>query len=128
MEMLFLEVNWLAVVVGAILSFFLGWVWYSTRLFGTQWAKDVGTYTQDSTTSSSYALLMQGLGTFLLAWVIGITETTNSFALALLFGITTTVLILANGLFARKSMYAVKTESGYVFAMVVVMILTHTVL
>lgn len=128
METLYVEVNWLAVVVGTVLSFLLGWVWYSTKLFGTRWSKDVGDTMEEDSGSSSSALLMQGLGTFLLAWVIGITETTDSFALALLIGVTITVLILANGLFAKKSTYAVKTESGYVFAMVVVMILTHTVL
>ena len=36
------NVNWLAVIVGAVVAFLLGWLWYSPKLFGTQWAKDVG--------------------------------------------------------------------------------------
>ncbi len=26
--------NWIAVVVGAVVSFLLGWLWYSPKLFG----------------------------------------------------------------------------------------------
>ena len=36
------ELNWLAVVVGAILYFALGALWYSPMLFGTRWQRSVG--------------------------------------------------------------------------------------
>ena len=29
-------VNWLAVTVGAVAAFLLGWLWYSPKLFGGQ--------------------------------------------------------------------------------------------
>jgi len=28
------DINWVAVVVGAVLSYLAGWLWYSPRLFG----------------------------------------------------------------------------------------------
>ena len=36
------DVNWLAVVVSAILSFMLGALWYSPLMFGKKWAEGVG--------------------------------------------------------------------------------------
>ena len=36
------NVNWLAVIVGFVLAFALGWLWYSPKLFGTKWAEGVG--------------------------------------------------------------------------------------
>ncbi len=31
--------SWLAVISGFVLSFLLGWVWYSPGLFGKKWAE-----------------------------------------------------------------------------------------
>ncbi|MEP7162178.1 MAG: DUF1761 domain-containing protein [Candidatus Moraniibacteriota bacterium] len=36
------EVNWLAVLVGAVANMVLGWLWYSPTLFGKQWADLMG--------------------------------------------------------------------------------------
>ncbi len=36
------NVNWLAVIIGFVLSFALGWLWYSPKLFGVKWAEGVG--------------------------------------------------------------------------------------
>jgi hypothetical protein len=36
------NVNWIAVTVGAVLAFLLGWLWYSPKLFGTKWAEGAG--------------------------------------------------------------------------------------
>ena len=33
------NVNWMAVIVGALLAFFVGWAWYSPKLFGKRWAQ-----------------------------------------------------------------------------------------
>ena len=35
-------VSWLAVIVGAVVSFLAGWLWYSPKLFGPKWADGVG--------------------------------------------------------------------------------------
>ena len=36
------EVNWIAIVAAAILSFLLGGLWYSPVLFGKAWQREVG--------------------------------------------------------------------------------------
>lgn len=36
------ELNWLAVIVGALIYFALGALWYSPVLFGRQWQRSIG--------------------------------------------------------------------------------------
>src|SRR5919106_1704491 len=36
------EVNWLAVIVGGVIYFALGALWYSNILFGRQWQRSIG--------------------------------------------------------------------------------------
>jgi len=36
------ELNWLAVIVGAVIYFVLGALWYSPVLFGRQWQRSIG--------------------------------------------------------------------------------------
>lgn len=36
------ELNWLAVIVGAVAYFALGALWYSPKLFGRQWQRSIG--------------------------------------------------------------------------------------
>ena len=36
------ELNWLAVIVGALLYFALGALWYSPMLFGRRWQRSIG--------------------------------------------------------------------------------------
>lgn len=127
MEELFMNVNWVAVIVGAVLAYALGWLWYSPKLFGKKWMEGIG-ITPDHNEPMMPAMIAQAVGTFLLAWVIGLTETTDSILTAALIALTIAVLIKANGLFTTKSKYAIMVESGYAIAMVVVMILTHAVL
>lgn len=124
---LFTDINWLAVVVGAVLAYALGALWYSQKMFGKKWLAGIGIPADDNTPMMP-AMIAQGAGTFMLAWVIGITETTNSLGLAILIGLTIAALIKAGGLFSKKSTYAIMTESSFVLAMVAVMILTHVVL
>lgn len=125
MEELLIDVNWLAVIVGAVAAFIAGWVWYSPKMFATKWAQGIGIDINDGSGPMMPAMLAQAVGTFLLAWVIGITETTNSLSFAILIAITIAVIIKANGLFSQKSKYAIMVESGYILVMVVIMIAAH---
>jgi len=126
MEEILANVNWTAVIVGAVVAYALGWLWYSPKMFGTKWMAGVGVSADDKT-PMMHAMITQAVGTFLLAWVIGVTETTNSLVTAILITLTIAVLIKANGLFSGKSRYAVVTESGYVLAMVVIMIAAQAI-
>lgn len=128
METLIQDVNWLAVVVGAVVAFAVGGLWYSKKLFGTKWAESVGINTDDGSGSMGMAMLTQATGTFLLAWVIGVTQTTGSLMLAVLIAVTISVLMKAGGLFTQRSTYAIAVDSSYVLVMAAVMIAAHMVL
>ena len=127
MEPLIVNVNWIAVVVGAVVAYALGALWYSDKMFGKQWREGSGTPVVANRPIAP-SMLAQAVATFLLAWVIGVTETTNSLALAILVALTASILIKANGLFAGKTTFAIFVESSYVLVMAAVMIAAHAVL
>lgn len=126
MEEIFANVNWIAVAVGAVVAYGLGALWFSPKMFGTKWAQGVG-LSSGSHSPTAHAMIAQAVGTFLLAWVIGITETTGSILFAVLIAVTIAVIVKANGLWAGKSKYAIVVESGFVIAMVVVMIAAQAI-
>lgn len=128
MEALLVNVNWLAVIVGAIAAFGLGALWYSPKMFGKGWMEGCGLTEEDAKKGQPMmAMVAQGVGTFLLAWITGITASMNSLGLAILIALMVSVLIKANGLFGKKNMYAIKVESGFILAMVVIMILVQAI-
>ena len=126
MEALIIDVNWVAVIVGAIAAYALGALWYSPKLFGTKWAESARV-DMNNKSGMVPSMAVQAFGVFLLAWVIGITERTEDLALALLIALMVAVLIKANGMFAQKGKYAVVVESTFVIAMVVVMIIAQAI-
>ena len=116
------NVNWLAVIVGAIVAFLLSLIWYSPKLFGTRWAEGVGINLDDSG-PSALAMVIQFVATFLLAWIIGVTAVANALLSAILIVLTIVCLMVASGLFSQKSRYAITTEAGFVVVMAVIMII-----
>ena len=63
----------------------------------------------------------------MLAWVIGVTASTNSLLTAILMVLTIVSLMAANGLFCRKSGYAIMVEVGFVIVMAIIMIVCQGV-
>ena len=120
-------VNWLAVGVGTVLSFLLGWLWYSPKLFAKKWIEGINAKPNGSTTPPAPAMIMQLLGTFLLSWLVGITATHNALLTIILIVATIVALVIANGFFVSKSRYAITTEAGFIVAMAVVMIAVQAI-
>jgi len=121
------NVNWLAVAVSAVLAYVLGYLWYSPKLFGRQWAEGVG-LKQAPENLPVAAMAMQALGTFLLAWVVGVTAANNALLTVILVVATIVALMLAGSLFTLKSRYAMFTEAGFVAAMAAIMIAAQGIL
>lgn len=122
------NVNWLAVIVGFVLSFALGWLWYSPKLFGAKWAEGVGAKMGDGSSMPMAPMVLQAIGTFLLAWLVGVTAANNALATIILVALTFMVLQAASGKFTGKSNYAIGTEVGFIAAMVVLMIVVQGIL
>jgi hypothetical protein len=122
------NVNWLAVIIGFALAFALGWLWYSPKLFGVKWAEGVGLDPKGPDRLPVAAMVFQAAGTFLLSWLVGVTAANNALLTIILTALTIMVLMAAGGFFTRKSGYAILAETGFVAAMVIVMILVQGIL
>ena len=128
MSELTMNVDWIAVIVGGVAAFLLGWLWYSPKLFGTKWAEGVGIKLGADCVMPVAAMVTQLIGTFLLAWVVGITAAHNALMTVILIVVTIVTLIIANGLFAKKSCNAIAIEASFIVAMAVVMVAVHAIL
>lgn len=58
--------NWLAVLAAAVTAFLIGAVWYSRKLFGTVWMREIG-LTDEAMSQSNMPLIFGG--TFVLQFV-----------------------------------------------------------
>jgi hypothetical protein len=81
-------VNYVAVLVTAILGFLLGMLWYSKPLFGAQWMKLVGMTDKDMKKSKEKGMAGQMVAGFVtllvmmyvLAWLVGMLGVTTFWA------------------------------------------------
>lgn len=120
-------VNWPAVVVGTVAAFALGMIWFSPKMFGSSWASG----SHDIKPPSSppvLAMAVQFIGTFCLALVVGLTETTGALLTAILAILAAALIVAGMDLFSQKSHKATMIDSGYVVASGVVMILAQGLL
>ena len=121
-------INLLAVMVGTVLSFILGWLWYSPLLFVKKWMEGINVKPDPDAKIPVGPLVAQLIGTFLLAWLVGIAAAHNALATIVLIVVTIIVLTIANGMFASKSNNAIVIEAGFIGAMAVVMIAVQAIL
>ncbi len=120
-------VNWLAVIAGTVVAYGLGMLWFSPRMFGTGWAAGNRNLQVPSSPPMS-AAIVQLIGVFLLALVVGITATTDALITAILAILAAATLVAGLGLFAQKNGYAVKVESGYIVVAGILMIAAQAIL
>ncbi len=119
------NVNWLAVGVGTIIAFIVGAFWFSPKVFGAKWLEGVGMKMEPNASMPMAPMIAQFIGTFLLAWVVGVTAVSEALFTIILIAITIMVLVIANGLFIKKSNYAITIEAGFIAAMVAIMIVVQ---
>ena len=67
MDELTKDVSWLAVVVGTIIPFLAGWLWYSPKLFGPNWAEGVGVKLGTAGEMPVGAMVVQLIGLMLMS-------------------------------------------------------------
>ena len=115
------DINWLAVIVGTVLSFGFGMVWFSPKLFGKKWAEGNNLNPEGPARPPVGAINVQFVGTFLLAWVVGVTAKNDALLTILLITVTMVALNGASALFTGKNAYVRHTDAGYTIAIVVIM-------
>ena len=121
-----MNVSWLGVVVGAVLAFLAGWLWYSPRLFGKGWARDLGIELGSASNMPVMAMVLQGLGLLLLSLLADrLAGLPPVFALAIIAMIG---LSLSNHMFTKRGMTANWTDAGYLAAVGIIIGVVHAVL
>ena len=118
-------VSWLAVLTGAIISFLLGWLWYSPKLFGVKWAEGSGIKMKldEAGKMPMDAMGTQALGLLLMSWFVGVTANNNALYTVILATVAFTVLQFSASSFIGKSSYARLVDAGYWIASLVIMII-----
>jgi len=124
----FSAVNWLAVVVGTFVSFFVGWFWYSPKCFGKKWAEGSGISSEPPEKMPAFAMSAQFVSLFILASVVGITATVNALITAILSILAVAAFTVSGGAWANKSSYAMRVDFFYVVVAGVVMIAAQGIL
>jgi len=115
-------ISWLGVVAGAVVSFVVGWLWYSPKVFGVKWAQGVGVDLGSASEMPVGAMISQLVGLFLMSWFVGVTAVSNALLTVLLATVAFAVLAYSSGMFAQKSAYARGVEAGYLIVCLIVMI------
>jgi Protein of unknown function (DUF1761) len=118
-------VSWLAVIVGAVLAFLVGWLWYSPKLFGPKWAEGSGVKMNSAGALPMGAMTSQGIGLLLMSWFVGVTAVSSALLTVILATVAFTVLAYSGNSFSGKSAYARNTDAGYWIVCLVVMILSQ---
>ena len=118
----FESVTWIAVIAGTIVSFLVGWAWYSEKLFGKKWAEGSGVDLGNASDMPVAAMVTQLIGLFVLALVVGITAQFEMLITAVLAILAVAVFAYSMGAFARKSSYALLVDFFYIIVAGVVMI------
>ncbi|WP_306258824.1 DUF1761 domain-containing protein [Pararhizobium sp. IMCC21322] len=117
------NVNWLAVIIGTVVSFIIGWLWYSPVLFGKKWAEGSGVELGTASSMPVAAMVTQLVSTFFLALLVGVTAAQNALATIILIILTIAGFAMSVGLFGKKSTFAILVDGGFIVIMGVVMII-----
>lgn len=120
-------VSWAGVIVGAVVAFLVGWLWYSPKLFGVKWAEGSGVEMNTADKMPMDAMGAQALGLLLMSWFVGVTAANNALLTVILATIAFAVLQWSGNTFSGKTTYARNVDAGYWIAALAVMIVAQGV-
>ena len=98
----FSTLNWLAIGLGTIVSFLIGWLWYSPKLFGVKWAEGSGVSLDSADKMPVFAMVAQIVALFLLALTIGLTAQVEALITAILIILAVASFTASMGGFVKK--------------------------
>lgn len=120
-------VSWIGVIVGAVATFLVGWLWYSPKLFGVKWAEGAGVDLGNASEMPVGAMITNFIGLLLMSWFVGVTATNNALLTVILATLAFTVLAYSGGMFTKKSAYARNVEAGFWIAALVIMFISQAI-
>ena len=121
------NMNWAAVALGTVLAFALGMIWFSPMMFGKAWS--AGSHNiQPPASPPVAAMIIQFIGTLILALVVGMTETNEAIMTAVGSILAVALIVAGMDLFSQKSGKATCIDAGYVVVAGALMILSQGIL
>jgi hypothetical protein len=122
------SVNTMAVVAGTVVSFMIGWFWYSPKCFGTKWAQGSGVSLEKPEKMPMFPMFAQLVSLFLMALVIGVTANANALTTAILAILATAMVTVSGGAWTNKSSFALGVDFFYIVVSGAVMIAAQGIL
>ena len=114
------DINWSAVLAGAVFSYLAGWLWYSPKLFGARWAEAANvTYSE---TPQVAAMAMHFAGMVLLSWFVGVMAREELLAATMLLLVAGAVLGYATDGYLKMRTDGKLINAGYWVLMILVMV------
>ena len=122
------NVNWIAVIVGAVIAFIAGWAWYSPMLFGKQWAAGNGVALGSAQSMPMGAMATQAIGLLLVSWFVGVTAAGNMLWTFILAVIAFGVMQASGAMFVKKPQNVVLIDFGYLIVSALIMFIVQAIL
>mgnify|MGYP000633950919 CR=1 FL=1 len=120
-------VSWVAVIVGAVAAFLVGWLWYSPMLFGKTWAEGHGVDLGTAQSMPVGAMATQAVGLLLLSWFVGVTAAESHLLTFILAVIAFCALQASGGMFTKKSGAVIGIDVGYWLVAAVIMFIAQAI-
>lgn len=128
MQEILTDVNWLAVIVGAVAAFLVGWLWYSPMLFGKGWAAGNDVELGSAQSMPVGAMVSQAIGLFLISWFVGVTAVGSNLMTFILAVIAFGVFAASGAMFIKKPVNVILVDFGYLIVAAVVMFAAQAIL
>ena len=120
------DINWVAVVAGAVLSYLAGWLWYSSKLFGERWADAANV--DYSRTPPVAAMAMHFGGMVLLSWFVGVMAREGLLATTILLTLAGAVLGYATDGYLKIKTDGKLINAGYWIVMIAIMVIVQALI
>lgn len=123
------NVSWLAVIVGLVLSMGLGFLWFDPKRGpGKIWAEGNGVSLDPPENFPAFEMITNTLGLFLVSWFVGAMFAAGLMTLAYMAVIAFAILMSAGAMFAGASRSAAMVSIGYWFISFILMVLSQSIL
>jgi hypothetical protein len=121
------NIAWLPTIIGAVLAFLAGWLWYGPMMFYKGWSE--GSHIQPSTDNKMpmVPMVAQVVALLLMAILLNFLVP-GGWGMVLLAGLAAAAFVVSSGGFIGKNTYAMTVDGGYILVATLIIAIVHTIL